>query len=132
MEKDVLILKDGTSVKLEAGADLGDIRALFEDKASMVNAWDRLTADNLSEAVVKNGDGKAVGIYRGLVLVSETSVVQPDGAVLTSFRLREKTEVERLREEVEALKEGQAVQDGAIMDVAVVVNTIAEAQEGGR
>ena len=130
--KDTLILKDGTTIGLEMGAELNNVRIISEDKTSMVNVWSRFTADNLSEVAVKNGDGMTVGNYTDIVLVSETSIVQEDGKILTSFCLREKTEIERLRDEIEILKEGQVVQDGAIMDVAEVVSAIAEAQEGGQ
>ena len=129
MNKDTLVLKDGTVVELETGASLSAIGVLSPDKSTMVAVWDKLTDDNLSKVVIKNGDGLIVGRYADLVLVSETSVVQPDGSVLTSFCLREKTDMEKLEERVAAVEEGQIVQDGAIMDQAEVINMLAEAQE---
>lgn len=130
MNKDKLIMKDGTEIELETGAGLGSLGVLSTDKAAMVSTWDRLTAENLSEVQIKNGDGLVVGSYTGLVLVSETSRVQADGSILTCYNVREKTDIERLEERVAAVEEGQTVQDGAIMDVAEVVSVISE-QAGG-
>ena len=128
--KDKLILNDGATVELEPGASLSSMQAVFADKASMIITWDKFTADNLKTVQIKNGENLTAA-YNDLLLVSETSLVQEDGTILTSFHLREKTEMELLKEEVAALKEGQAIHDGAIMEVAAVVSVIAEAQEGG-
>lgn len=95
MNKDKLIMKDGTEIELETGASLGSLGVLSTDKAAMVSTWDRLTAENLSEVRIKNGDGLVVGSYTGLVLVSETSTVQADGSILTCYNVREKTELEK-------------------------------------
>ena len=119
--KDKLILKDGTEIELESGTSLGDIHVLFPDMEAMVNAWAGMTVENLSEVTIKNGDGLTVGNYTDLVLDSETSTMWKDGKILTSFHLREKTEVEK---RLDALEEGQEVQDGAIMDLGEAVNTL--------
>lgn len=95
MNKDKLIMKDGTEIELEIGASLGSLGVLSTDKAAMVSTWDRLTAENLSEVRIKNGDGLVVGSYTGLVLVSETSTVQADGSIFTCYNIREKTELEK-------------------------------------
>lgn len=129
--KDRLVLKDLTEIELETGGSLGNLGVLFPDKAAMAATWDRFTTDNLSAVQIKNGDGLVAGNYTDLVLVSETSMVRPDGRVLTSFNIREKTDVEKLSDRLDAVEEGQAVQDGAIMDVAEIVSVIADTQEGG-
>lgn len=129
--KDKLVLKDLTEIELETGGNLGNLGVLFTDKAAMVGTWDKLTLENLSAVQIKNGDGLVVGNYMDLVLASETSIVQLDGSVLTSFNIREKTDVEKLLDRLDAVEEGQAVQDGAIMDVAEIVSVIADTQEGG-
>lgn len=125
--KDKLILKDLTEMELETGASLSQLGVKFPDKAAMTATWDKLTPDNLSSVQIENGDGLTVGNYTGLILVSETSTIQPDGSILTSFHIREKNEIEK---RLDAVEEGQNVQDGAIMDVAEVLSVIAETQEG--
>lgn len=121
--KDTMILKNGTIIELEAGASLGALKVAAADRAAMVATWEALTPDNLTTVQIKNGDGTVVGNYTDLVLVSETSVIATDGAVLTTYSLREKTAEEK---RLDALEAGQAVQDGAINDLGEAVGTIAE------
>lgn len=110
--KDTLTLKDGTVIELEAGASLSALSVAFPNKESMVETWDKLTNENLAEATIKNGDGVVVGTYSNLTLVSETSIVNADGTVVTSFNLRQKTAMEL---EVEVLEE-QTLQNEANID----------------
>lgn len=127
MNKDKLILKDNTEIELEAGASLGALQVASADRAAMLATWQQLTPDNLSRIQVKNGDGLMVATYTGLVLVSETSIVAANGSVLTTS-MREKTDVER---RLDAVEEGQQVQDGAIEDLGAVASTLAAQVEGG-
>ena len=110
--KDTMILKNGTIIELEAGASLGALQVVATDRAAMVAA-----------VQIKNGDGIVIGNYTDLVLASETSTVSADGAVLTTYSLREKTDIEK---RLDAVEEGQAVQDGAIGDLGEAVGTLAE------
>lgn len=127
MNKDKLVLKNGTEIELEAGANLGALQVKATDRAAMLETWDKLTEDNLSEVRIKNGADLTVGTYTGLVLISETSVMASDGAVVTTYALREKTSEER---RLDALEAGQSVQDGAIEDLGAVTSTLAEQMEG--
>ena len=127
--KDKLILKDQTTIEIEAGASLSDITVLSSTKEEMIEKWDALTKDNLSAVEVKNSEDVTIATYTELILVSETSVILEDGAISTSFNLREKTDIEKLQEEVALLKEGQEVQDGAISDLGTVVSEIATGGE---
>lgn len=122
---DKLTLQNGTVLCIESGSSLSGISVNFENKAAMVEVWDMLTNENLKTVQVHNEDGALIAEYTDLVLVSETSKVNGDGTVLTSFHLRQKSETELLREEVEALKAGQQIQDGAITDLGTVVGEIA-------
>lgn len=129
MDKDKLILRDGTAIELEAGASLAVIQVSASDRESMLQIWEKLTEENLAEVQIQNGNGLTVGTYKDLVLVSETSVVSTDGAVITTYRLREKTDVEKRLDTVEA---GQAIQDGAIADLGEVSSLLAEQMDGGK
>lgn len=126
--KDTMILKDGTTIELEAGASLGAIQVSESDRSAMLRTWEKLTEENLAEVKIQNGSGLTVGIYKDLILVSETSVVFTDGAVTTTYSLRGKTEVEKRLDNVEA---GQAIQDEAIVDLGEVSSLLAEQIEGG-
>lgn len=127
MNKDKMILKDNTTIELEAGAYLSNIQVVAADRAGMMAIWEKMTADNLSSVQIQTGDGLTVGTYTDLVLVSETSTVSPDGSVLTSYRLREKTDEEK---RLDALEEGQEVLDGAVNDLGKATSALAD-QIGG-
>lgn len=127
--KDKLILKDQSTIEIEAGASLSAITVLSSTKEEMVEKWGKLTSDNLSAVEVKNGEDATIATYTDLILVSETSSILEDGTISTSFNLRKKTDVEMLREEVALLREEQEVQDGAISDLGTAVSKISE---GGR
>ena len=126
--KDTLILKDGTVIELESGASLQNMVVLYESKEAMLDDWELMTEDNLSEVQVKNGAGLVVGRYEDLILDRETSVVGADGTVTTTYSLHEKTPVER---RLDALEEGQTVQDGAISDLGEATSALSEQMEGG-
>lgn len=120
-----LRLANGTEIVVESGSSITSVVVVFDSKEAMLEAWDALTADNLAAVQIVEGDETVVGEYTDLVLVSESSVVQTDGTVHTTFRLRKKTEVELLREKMAALEEGLAVHDEAISDLGAAVSDIA-------
>ena len=127
MDKDKLILRDGAAIELEAGASLGAIQVSASDRSAMLQIWEKLTEGNLAEVNIQNGSGLTVGIYKNLVLVSETSIVKKDGTVITTYCLREKTDMEKRLDNVEA---GQAIQDGAIADLGEVSSLLAGQMDG--
>lgn len=126
--KDKLILANQSEITIESASSLSDIRVISEDKYAMISTWDMLTEENLKSVQIQNADGVVVANYENLVLENETSTVQEDGKIITSFNIREKSEVELLREEVNALKEVQEVQDGAISDLGEAVSILAEGE----
>lgn len=123
MNKDTLTLKNGKVIEMESGASLSDIKILSDSMEDMVVVCNSMTADNLAKVTVKNSDGVAVGRYSDLIFVSETSAIQADGTVLTSFNLREKTDTEK---RLEAMESGQRMQDEAIGDLGQAVSDLAE------
>lgn len=127
--KDKFILNDETIIELETGASLSALQVLSPNKAAMLTTWEKLTPYNLSSVQMQNGEDLTVGRYTDLILVSETSVIQDDGGILTTYCLREKTAIEK---RLDALEQGQEVQDGAIGDIAAATSTIAEQMEGGK
>lgn len=124
-----LILSNKDEIKIENGSSLSDIKVLSETKYGMVSTWEMLTEENLKHIEIQADGETAIGTYDNILLESETSAIQTDGKILTSFRLREKTEVELLKERIEQLESVQEVQDGAISDLGAAVSGLAE--EGG-
>lgn len=128
MSKDKLILNNGTSIELEAGASLDALQVASGSREEMLSQWKMMNAENLKKVTIQNGAGLTVGTYDSLVLVSETSVVLADGSILTTYSLREKTGEEK---RLDALEAGQEVQNGAISDLGMATSTIAEQIGGG-
>ena len=120
MSKDKIVLKDKTEIELEVGASLSDIKVITASKADMIDVWNKMTVDNLSSVQILNGAGLVCGTYEDLVLISETSAEQADGTILTSFCIREKTDIEK---RVDVL-------DGAVGDLGAVTSALAD-QIGG-
>lgn len=137
MSNTILVLADATEITMEDNSNMHNVIVKSSTKEAMVAAWEKFTNENLKSVQLKV-DGMVSGNYADIVLIDEKSVIQTDGAVLTEFHLREKTDIEKLQElvaaqsaEIAALKEGQGVQDGAIDDLGVVTSTLAEQIEGG-
>lgn len=107
--KDTLILKDQTTLEIEAGATLSAITVLSSTKEEMIEKWDAFTKDNLSAVEVKNSEEVTIATYTHLILISETSVILEDGTISTSFHLREMTQteidIEELKNDMNALNE---------------------------
>ena len=119
--KDKLILKDQTTLEIEAGASLSAITVLSSTKEEMIEKWDKLTKENLSSVEIKNSDDVLIARYENLILVNETSVILEDGTISTSFNLREKTDVENLQEEVASLGEKSDMLEASILELSEVV-----------
>ena len=119
--KDKMILKDGTTVEIEAGSSLGSMQSIFIDKASMVETWDKFTDENLKSVQITDGNDAVIAEYPDLVLASVTSTEQEDGTILTTFALREKTETELLAEKTKALEEQNAMLTECVLEMSEVV-----------
>lgn len=129
MNKDKLILKDGSTIELEAGASLTVLQVICQSADDVILLWKRLTQENLQEVTVKNGADLIVGVYSEMVLIEPhiQATEQEDGTVKVLFGLREKTAEEK---RLDALEEGQATQDGAIKDLGEATSDLAEQMEG--
>lgn len=123
MNKDRLILNNQTQIEIESASSLSDVKVISDAMYDMITVWGAMTEENLKSVQIQNSDGLILANYADLILVSETSAIQADGKILTSFRLREKTEVEK---RLDALEDGQEVQDGAIMDLGEAVSELSE------
>lgn len=119
--KDKMILKDGTTLELENGASLGNMQVVFQDKTSMVETWDKFTDENLKSVQITDGNDAVIAEYTDLILVSVTSAEKEDGTILTTFALREKTEVELLKEQSAAQAETIDMLTGCILEMSEII-----------
>lgn len=126
MEKDKLVLKNGTEITLEDSRGIEKMYVVVENKEAVVTLWEQLTPENLKEIQITNADGEATGNYADMLLVSITCVEGENGAITVEINLRAKTELELLREEMAVIKAAQQTADVAIGDLGEVVAVLAE------
>ena len=87
MSNTILVLKDGTTINMEDGSTIRNVRVLSATKTDMVTSWDKFTNENL-KSVETHIDDSVSGKYADLVLDDEKSIVNADGTILTEFHLR--------------------------------------------
>ena len=141
MNKNIMVLKDSTEIQMEDGSDKYSIHIVVEDLAALGTLWDKLTMENLAEVQVKNAEGAGIGNYKDMALCSPAFRAvdkTEDGRIRATFEIRQKTEVELLKEQIAAMKEQVSamsetlsVHDGAIGDMGAAISAVAEVQEGG-
>ena len=127
MEK--MILSDNTEIEIKEGASIWDITAVANDFTALGTIAEALKKDKNLEKVQFKTNDEVTGEYTNMIL--ETPLfrnvdIDNDGKVVANFSLREKTDIEKRLDAIEA---GQTLQDGAIRDLGDVVSTIAEGGE---
>lgn len=115
---DKLILANGTEIEIESGAVLSAIKVVFADKDSMVETWDAMTDENLKTVQIADSNGSVIAEYTDLVLDHVSSTEQEDGTILTTFALREKTEVELLKEQTTAQAEQMEMLTACVLEMS--------------
>lgn len=117
-----IILKDNTEIQVPELAGIYSITTTVENIEGVQSLKDKLTPDNISEIKVQNDAGLTTGEYSNLVLNPNWTIAWTDDGIKTTFTLREKTEIELLREEIAAKN---TITDGAIADLAQGISDIA-------
>ncbi len=119
MEK--IVLSDGTEFEVQPGASLGETKVVVADFAGLGTVAEALSKNgNLAIVQYKNGE-QVTGNYEDMKLKSPLFAAvdyTDDKKVVASFGIREKTEIEKRLDSIEA---GQQIQDGAILDLAGMV-----------
>lgn len=120
---DKLRFFDGTEIKIEDGASLAEVTHIASNEANAMFVCGKVTAENVSTLQFLHGDA-VTGDYQNVIIAAPTTREDGEnGAVIVRMHFREKTDVE-LR--LDALEEGQTVQDGAIEDIGAVLSDIVE------
>lgn len=119
---DKIILTNNTEIEVLQMPSLGSITVSVADVAAIQALKDQLTADNLEEVTIKNDAGNTTGIYASLVLQEPWTIKWMDDGILTTFGLREKTDIEK---QMDTINKEQSVQNGAIEDLGAAVSDIA-------
>lgn len=118
MEK--IVFADNTEIEIKAGASLGAITAEVKTFAGLETVYDALKKEGNLDSIKFKSDDNVTGEYASMKLEIPTfkSVDVAEGKVQAVFAIREKTEMEKAIDEI---REQQATQDGAILDLAGMV-----------
>lgn len=119
MEK--MIVADNTEIETQEGGSLSRNVVIVEDFADLKAIAEALTKEGNLKTVKYKSNDQVTGNYEDMKLESPlfSSVdYTDDKKVMATFGIREKTEIEKRLDSIEA---GQQVQDGAILDLASVV-----------
>lgn len=114
---------DGTIIDIEDGATLSEVTHIASNEANAMFVCNKATAENVGHLEFLHGE-LITGSYDHVIIAAPTTRENGEGeTVIVRMHFREKTDVE-LR--LDALEEGQTVQDGAIEDIGLVLSDIAE------
>lgn len=115
-----IIFANNSAFEIKDGCSVGNVVVTLTDFASLQSLADALlNTDNLTNITFESNEN-VTGKYENMKLVKPLfhSVDIVDEKVEVAFSLREKTELEL---EIDAIKEGQSVQDEAIAELKNVV-----------
>ena len=113
---------NGTTYDINEGASLGriEIPTTLDGISGIVSTISE--SGNLDTVQFLNGE-QVTGNYEDMVLTNPVCHIETSGdAVTVVIAIREKTDVEK---RLEALEAGQEIQDGAIGDLGEVVSELA-------
>ena len=119
---DKIILKDQTTFEVADGASLGNIQIKAESFDAIKTITDAFTEDNLAEVTFKHND-EVSGKYTDLKCDGFTYTPnadtdgKEDGTYTVTIRLRTKTEMEKV---IDELKAGHEANAEAIQELASI------------
>ena len=119
MEK--IVLKDNTEIEILPGASLGETTVIVPDFADLKTVAEALTKEGNLDTVQYKSEEQVTGEYKDMKLeipLFRGVGYTDDKKGVATFTIREKTEIEK---RLDKLEKGQAVQDGAILELAGVV-----------
>ena len=120
---DKLKFVDGTIIDIEDGATLSEVTHIASNEANAIFVCGKVVPGNVEHLEFLHGEA-VTGDYQNVVIADPTTREDGEGEqVVVRMHFREKTDVE-LR--LDALEEGQDIQDGAIEDIGMVLSDIAE------
>ena len=122
---DKLKFMDGTEIEIEEGASLGEVTHIASNEANAMYVCGKVTAENVASLQFLHGDA-VTGDYQNVIIAAPTTRENGEGeTVIVRMHFREKTDLE-IR--VDALEEGQTVQDGAIDDLGNIISDMMEGE----
>lgn len=125
MEKEKIVLNDGTEFEIENGAIENCVQIICTDLDDFKEKHGKFTEENLENYKILNSKGLTCATFNNKCLVSSL-VEQATNGFRISFNL---TDVDMLEKRVKSLEESQDIQDVAIVDLGTIVNDLASVGE---
>ena len=139
-----LVLSNDNMITYISDLGINDIVAEYDSLAAAQTDIAKLTPENLEYVEIRTDDNLTLGKYYNLILNNTDiiNILDESGEEVIKyevhFHLREKTDIEKLNERIDALEghesyqntaianlqESQDVQDGAIEDLGMAVSEI--------
>ena len=139
-----LVLSNDNMITYISDLGINDIVAEYDSLAAAQTDMAKLTPENLEYVEIRTDDNRTLGKYYNLILNNTDiiNILDESGEEVIKyevhFHLREKTDIEKLNERIDALEghesyqntaianlqESQDVQDGAIEDLGMAVSEI--------
>lgn len=115
MNKEKIVLKDGTEIEIENGASSNVITILAADFTVIADLYEKkMTEANLEEYRLTNAVGQAYDT-RTNQYVASANVSTADVGYKVAFNI---ANVDMVAKRLDALEETQEIQDGAIIELA--------------
>ncbi len=125
-----LILNDKTEIEVQEGVSLSNIQTIKNNMLEVDELKTKLTTEgNLDKIQFKQND-EVIGEYENMILSSPMFMIDeikstPENEIeeklVVTFKLREKTEIEKIEERLNSLENCQLIQDGAIADLGSII-----------
>lgn len=129
--KEKIVLADGTAIEIENGAVQNCVQVVVPNLDGFKELHGKFTETNLGSYKIQNADGLTCATLENKYL-KNAIVEQAKDGFLISFNLADVNLVQKqlaeLKSDVEEVKAGQELQDGAIADLGEIVG---EMMEGG-
>ena len=120
---DKLKFVDGTIIDIEEGATLSEVTHIASNEANAMFVCGKVVPGNVEHLEFYHGE-LLTGQYDNVIIAAPTTREDGEGeTVIVRMHFREKTDLEK---RVDALEEGQTVQDGAIEDIGAVLSDLME------
>lgn len=107
----ILTLSTDETINIEDGAALGAIKVVTDD---ILGTWAKLTDEALSSVTISNEDGTVTATYSNLICSDPITVSKKGDVVTVTFPIREKTELELIKEKLLKIETEQSEQNDAI------------------
>ena len=117
-----LTFKDQTTINLLDASTPETFVAEFDNYAAIDTERLRFTEENLDGATLDSEE------LHDIIPVSVSAFDGEEGKVIAHFVNRIKSDVEKLQEEIAALKDSQSTQDAAIEDLGQAVSDLSESE----